>query len=77
MTELLDFCPRQQVTPAVRRKALHMVDSLNTGQRVCKRLDVKGYLKIDIGPFWRMLSKDGGHRWFLMNHETYNREIRK
>ncbi|WP_187514543.1 hypothetical protein [Rahnella aquatilis] len=77
MTELLDFNPRQHITPAVRRKAIGMVNSLESGQKVCKRLDVKGYLKIDIGPFWRMLSKDGGHRWFLMNHETYNREIKK
>ena len=77
MTELIDFNPRQCVTSSVRRKAICMVNSLKNGQKVCKRLDVNGYLKIDIGPFWRMLSKDGGHRWVLMNHETYNREIRK
>ncbi len=77
MIELLDYCPRQHVTPAVRRKARCLVDALKNGKKVCKRLDEKGYLKMDVGPFWRMLSKDGGHHWFLMNHQTYNREIRK
>jgi len=74
---LIEFCPRQHITPAVRRKALCLVDALKSGKKVCKRLDAKGYLKMDIGPFWRMLSKDGGYHWFLMNHQTYNREIKK
>ncbi|MDR3430710.1 MAG: hypothetical protein P4L95_02190 [Rouxiella aceris] len=75
--EIVDFNPRQCVTPAIRRKACRLVDSLRNGKKTCKRIDEKGYLKMDIGPFWRMLSKDGGQRWFLMNHQTYNREIRK
>ena len=60
MTELLDFNPRQHITPAVRRKAMGMVNSLDNGQKVCKRRFVKGYLKIDIGPLWRMLTKTAG-----------------
>jgi hypothetical protein len=44
---------------------------------VFRRLTMNGYLKIDVGPFWRILSKDGGRQWWLMDHETYNREIRR
>ncbi|ABS46834.1 conserved hypothetical protein [Yersinia pseudotuberculosis IP 31758] len=51
--------------------------ALKHGKKVCKRLQENGYLKINVGPFWRMLSKDGGQCWILMNHQTYNREIRK
>ncbi|STQ14879.1 Uncharacterised protein [Enterobacter cloacae] len=42
-----------------------------------RRLTMNGYLKIDVGPFWRILSKDGCRQWWLMDHETYNREIRR
>ncbi len=75
--EIIDFSPRQRVTSAVRRKACSLIFSQQNGKKVCKRLRRNGYLKMDIGPFWRMLSKDGGRHWLLMDHQTYNREIRK
>lgn len=69
--------PRQFIEPAIRRKATMLIDAFRCGKKVCKKLDLNGYLKMDVGPFWRVLSKDGGHNWVLMNHQTYNREIRK
>lgn len=74
---LYDYNSRQLVEPAIRRKAMMLIDSFKGGKKVCKKLDLNGYLKMDIGPFWRVLSKDGGLHWVLMNHQTYNREIRK
>lgn len=71
------YSPRQGVTPSIRRKADSLIAALKHGKKVCKRLQENGYLKINVGPFWRMLSKDGGQGWILMNHQTYNREIRK
>ncbi|QZY94276.1 ParE family toxin-like protein [Pantoea dispersa] len=75
--ELEDFSPRQQVSPAVRRRAQKLFHALCCGQKVFRWLTMNGYLKIDVGPFWRILSKDGGRQWWLMDHETYNREIRR
>ncbi|WP_019105612.1 hypothetical protein [Pantoea ananatis] len=74
---LSDFTRRQQVSPAVRRRAQQLFLALCRGKKVFRRLALNGYLKIDVGPYWRMLSKDGGRQWWLMDHETYNREIRR
>ncbi|WP_256852080.1 hypothetical protein [Pantoea sp. Fr+CA_20] len=74
---LSDFTRRQQVSPAVRRRAQQLFLALSSGKKVFRRLALNGYLKIDVGPYWRMLSKDGGRQWWLMDHETYNREIRR
>lgn len=75
--QLSDFNRRQQASPAVRRQADRLMESLSAGQKVFRRLELNGYLKMNVGPFWRLLSKDGGHQWWLMDHKTYNREIRK
>lgn len=75
--QLSDFSKRQQVSPAVRRRAFSMFQAACHGKKVFRRLTMNGYLKMDVGPHWRILSKDGGHQWWLMDHETYNREIRK
>jgi len=74
---MIDHNRRQIVEPSIRRKACMLINSFKNGKRVTKKLDLNGYLKMDVGPFWRVLSKDGGHNWVLMNHQTYNREIRK
>ena len=75
--EMGDFSSRQQVSPAVRRRAQRLFRAACGGQKVFRRLTMNGYLKIDVGPFWRILSKDGGRQWWLMDHETYTREIRR
>lgn len=75
--QLSDFSHRQQVSPAVRRQADRLLESLCAGRKVFCRLEQNGYLKMNVGPFWRLLSKDGGQQWWLMDHKTYNREIRK
>ncbi|WP_035889402.1 hypothetical protein [Kosakonia radicincitans] len=74
--QLSDFKPRQQISPSVRRHANQLFDALCGGKKVYCRLNMNGYLKMNVGPFWRILSKDGV-QWWLMDHETYNREIRK
>ncbi|MBJ9136036.1 ParE family toxin-like protein [Citrobacter farmeri] len=77
--QMTDFSSRQQVSPAVRRRAQQLFQAVCSGQKLFRRLPINGngYLKIDVGPFWRILSKDGGQQWWLMDHETYNREIRR
>lgn len=62
-----------------RHKAQQQVMYFRQGIRNYTRLMVKGtgYLKIDIGRFWRLLSRNQGLTWEMMNHERYNHEIRK
>ncbi|MEQ1968454.1 hypothetical protein ABLA30_15885 [Xenorhabdus nematophila] len=62
-----------------RRKAQYQVRRFQLGERNYVRLKEKGrgYLKINVGLFWRLLSRDNGQSWELMHHERYNNEIRK
>ena len=75
--EIIDFSERQCVAASVRRKACRLYTSWRDGKKVCKRLQENGYLKMDIGPFRRLLSKGGGHSGLLMSYQHDNREIRK
>jgi hypothetical protein len=64
---------------SLRRKAQHQVRRFQRGERNYIRLKEKGtgYLKINVGLFWRLLSRDNGQSWELMLHERYNNAIRK
>lgn len=63
---------------AICNKAARAVHGFYKGERNFKRLheNQTGYYKIDIGPFWRLLSRDEGQTWIMMNHERYNTAIR-
>ena len=62
----------------LRKKAICAVRQFWQGERNYKRLDENrtGYYKIDLGPFWRLLSRDKGRTWEMMNHERYNTAVR-
>ncbi len=51
---IIDFNARQHVAASVRRKAYHLDTSWRNGEKVCKCLLGSGYLKMDIGLFWRL-----------------------
>ncbi|MFD1802155.1 hypothetical protein ACFSFZ_08120 [Mixta tenebrionis] len=61
------------------KKARRQIQLFRCGTHNYKRLEDRGcgYFKIDIGPFWRLLSRNNGRTWLLLSHERYNREIRK
>lgn len=61
------------------RKALRLVSQYHRGDRNYTRLEDRGcgYVKISIGPFWRLLSRNGGRTWLLLSHGRYNSAIRK
>ncbi|STV17260.1 Uncharacterised protein [Klebsiella pneumoniae subsp. ozaenae] len=63
---------------AVRRRYVRFAVS-GRGRVINTRLDEKGcgYYKIDLGPFWRLLSRNEGRTWLLLSHERYNSAIRK
>ncbi|EPH0213768.1 ParE family toxin-like protein [Klebsiella oxytoca] len=58
-------------------RALAALKCFARRQRNYSRIKPHSYLVIRIGRRWRLLSKNGGQRWRLMTHETYNKEYRK
>ena len=56
------------------RKALEQIERFNSGERNYTRLQDRGcgYIKINIGPAWRLLSRNAGKTWSLLTHEQYN-----
>lgn len=58
-------------------RAQRLLALFQQGQRVYSELRQSGYLKIDLGIRWRLLSKNAGKSWQLMSHETYNRELKR
>lgn len=67
------------VPPFLLHKAVVELQHFHHGVHNYTRLRERGtgYLKINIGIFWRLLSRDRGRTWELMSHERYNCEIRK
>ncbi|MCW6034416.1 hypothetical protein [Pantoea sp. JK] len=63
---------------SLRKKATRAVLRFWQGERNYKCLNENrtGYFKIDLGPFWRLLSRDEGRTWEMMNHERYNTAMR-
>ncbi|MGX5056243.1 ParE family toxin-like protein [Enterobacter asburiae] len=68
------------VPRACLSKANRQVVAFRAGVRnYCQLKDrhQKGVLKINVGPFWRLLSRNNGESWVLMTHERYDTEIKK
>lgn len=53
-------------------KALSLLARFDRGEKVYTRLQGSGYLKINLGLRWRLLSRDNGQHWRLTTHEKYN-----
>ncbi|MGO2258542.1 MAG: ParE family toxin-like protein [Hafnia alvei] len=66
-----------RANPRIYSKALALLTQFENGRRIHKRIKPHGYLKINIGIRWRLLSKNGGKHCRLMTHERYNVEIWK
>lgn len=60
-------------------KALRLAGQFHHGDRNYTRPEDRGcgYVKINTGPLWRLLSRNGGRTWLLLNHGCYNSAIRK
>jgi ribosomal protein L19E len=59
------------------RKARKLLRQYRQGKRVYSELGCSGYLKIDVGVRWRLLSKNRGEDWLFMSHQTYDREMKQ
>lgn len=58
-------------------KARRLIASFQNGRAQVQRLKSNGYLRMNIGPHWRLLSKNNGESWMLLVHAEYDKEIQK
>lgn len=59
----------------VQQKADVVLTKYKRGLINARKSKNRGYLSLEVGRDWRLLSKDGGKSFELMSHETYNRQI--
>lgn len=60
----------------VINRSFSMLSEYYDGKKVYQVIKPKHYLSIHVSLRWRLLSKDKGHRWVLMTHERYNKQIK-
>ncbi|CAM3837340.1 hypothetical protein BS639_17320 [Rouxiella silvae] len=73
------FIASPSIPETYRVKALTQIQKFRRGMRNYTRLkdNGSGYIKINVGLFWRLLSRNDGLTWELMHHERYSSLIRK
>lgn len=67
----------RNVSKSITSKARALLSLYQQGKRVYTQIGQTGYLKIDLGLRWRLLSKDQGKSWLFMSHQTYDREMKR
>ncbi|EJY9246878.1 hypothetical protein OHR01_001515 [Salmonella enterica] len=67
----------RRVGPSAVRKARHLLSQYCRGKKVYSEVGCSGYLKIDVGIRWRLLSKNRGDDWLFMSHQSYDRELKR
>lgn len=67
----------RRVHASATRKARKLLRQYRQGKRVYSEVGCSGYLKIDVGVRWRLLSKNRGEEWLFMSHQTYDRELKR
>ncbi|EAY4773479.1 hypothetical protein M8C91_004172 [Salmonella enterica] len=67
----------RRVGPSAVRKARHLLSQYRWGKKVYSEVGCSGYLKIDVGIRWRLLSKNRGDDWLFMSHQSYDRELKR
>lgn len=67
----------RRVHASATRKARKLLRQYRQGKRVYREVGCTGYLKIDVGVRWRLLSKNQGEEWLFMSHQTYDRELKR
>ncbi|HIC9118474.1 TPA: hypothetical protein ACW9LW_004138 [Klebsiella pneumoniae] len=58
----------------VWKKAIIEVAEFYKGRKNYSRVKPNFYLVIRLGLRWRLLSRNNGKHWYLMTHESYNKE---
>ncbi|EJE3040283.1 hypothetical protein M4F09_003667 [Salmonella enterica] len=67
----------RHVSKSTVSKARRLLSLYQQGRRVYSQIGQTGYLKINLGMRWRLLSKDAGKSWLFMSHQSYDRELKR
>lgn len=57
----------------VHTKAVVVLSQFRKGALRPCRLIQPGRMSLQVTPFWRLLSRNGGKDWMLISHERYNK----
>ncbi|EJZ6456059.1 hypothetical protein OIT80_000687 [Salmonella enterica subsp. enterica serovar Braenderup] len=63
----------RHVSKSTMSKARRLLSLYQQGKRVYSQIGQTGYLKINLGMRWRLLSKS----WLFMSHQAYDRELKR
>jgi hypothetical protein len=68
------YIPENYIT-----KARLLISRFRQGERIYTeiRLRGSGLWKIEMGGTWRLLSRNRGQTWALLQHESYMKEIKR
>ncbi|WP_420843000.1 hypothetical protein [Enterobacter kobei] len=63
---------RSQPPECIKMKANRLLQLYRERLRIPRKSKKMAYLSFEVGPRWRLLSKDNGLHWSLLSHSEYN-----
>ncbi|WP_457774938.1 ParE family toxin-like protein [Serratia liquefaciens] len=60
--------------PEVYRNAVNIIRGFHRKNKLAKSASESTTLKINVGPNWRLLSRNSGADWCLMSRKEFKRE---
>ncbi|KZP84488.1 ParE family toxin-like protein [Enterobacter hormaechei] len=66
---------RSQPPEWIKLKAKRLLQLYREQLKIPRKSKKMAYLSFEVGPRWRLLSKDNGQNWSLLSHSEYNMVI--
>lgn len=63
---------RSQPPEGIKQKAKRLLQLYRERLKNPRKSKKMAYLSFEVGPRWRLLSKDNGQHWSLFSHAEYN-----
>ncbi|MGA4583917.1 hypothetical protein ACK6TD_19265 [Enterobacter hormaechei] len=63
---------RSQPPEGIKQKAKRLLQLYRDRLKNPRKSKKMAYLSFEVGPRWRLLSKDNGQHWSLLSHAEYN-----
>lgn len=63
---------RSQPPEWIKLKAKRLLQLYREQLKIPRKSKKMAYLSFEVGPRWRLLSKDNGQNWSLLSHSEYN-----
>ncbi|EQA4235384.1 hypothetical protein ACX2XH_001491 [Serratia marcescens] len=61
--------------PEVYRNAVNIIRGFHRKNKLAKSVNESTTLKINVGPNWRLLSRNSGADWCLMSRKEFKRKV--